>query len=624
MCGIYGYVNWAADLNEQLLAPVLAGMGTTLRHRGPDSTGEYREFDVGLGVCRLAIVDLPGGEQPFFNETRSVVLVCNGEIFNYPELRAQLEGRGHHFRSRCDVEVIVHLYEEYGVDLLHRLNGQFAFALFDRRERTLILARDPFGICPMFFTATARTFIFGSEIRAILAHPAIDKSVDLIGLDQVLSLPGLVSPRTMFEGIESLRPGHYLKVANDDVSTHEYWDLIYPTVENGASDQSNTAAGAHVKDLVERAVTTRLQSDVPMGVYVSGGLDSGIIACSLTQRSSDDVTHSFSIRFDDRYFDESVFQDSLTMQLPYRHRSELVTSVDIANELPRAISHSECPLRESYNVASLRLSRMAHEAGIRVVFSGDGSDELFGGYQSYRFDQLRSDRKIGVGANEAVEAESRERLWGDASFAYEHNFAELLQVKKRLYSRALSENLGQLDFRNYPLVDANRLRGRHAFHKRSYLDFKLRLADHLLGDHGDRMSMANSVEARYPFLDLGLIEYVSTLPPDVKLRGFDEKYVLKQAFRGIVPDTIVDREKFPFAAPGGKSLLESNSGYVNELLSKSRIRSDGYFNPEHVRELVARYSQPGFQLAVPIETDWLMIVITFGMFLDLFELPRLG
>jgi asparagine synthase (glutamine-hydrolysing) len=294
MCGIAGFINLkeAAPVDEE----VLARMTNTLIHRGPDSAGYFTEPGIGLGFRRLAIIDPVGGDQPLFNEDRSVVSICNGEIFNYRELRDGLMKRGHTFKTSCDVEVLAHLYEESGAGFLNQLNGQFAFAIYDRKQKRLLLARDHFGINPLFYTVAGNVLIFGSEIKAILQHPLVRPEVNLGGLDQIMSFPGLVSPQTMFKGIYSLKSGHCLIVSNGEVRVSEYWDLDYPECGEVSYDKPESYYVERLSELFERSVAYRLQADVPVGFYLSGGLDSSMIAAMIS-RLSTQKRHAFSISF---------------------------------------------------------------------------------------------------------------------------------------------------------------------------------------------------------------------------------------------------------------------------------------------------------------------------------------
>ena len=622
MCGIVGYVdlNHAGRVEERILDQ----MANALIHRGPDSRGYFVEPNAGLGTRRLRIIDLETGDQPLFNEDRSLVLSCNGEIFNYRELTKELEAKGHKFRTRTDVEVLVHLHEEKGVGFLNRLNAQFALAIYDRKESALFLARDQFGICPLFYTVVDGFLIFASEIKAILKHPSVPREVNLTGLDQVLSLPGAISPQTLFRNIHSLPSGHYLFVRNGDVSVREYWDLDYPLENDAVDGKPESYYADTLRDTLEQSVKYRLQADVPVGFFLSGGLDSSLIAALIRRVSPDVQRHSFSISFQDERLCEAKYQRLVSESVDSIHHEIPFNDADIAQRLREAVYHSECPLKETYNTASLALSSETRRSGVTVVLNGEGSDELFAGYVGYRFDKGRTGNGRGQDLDTILADEIREKWWGDKDLNYEKDEYGFREVKQALYAEPISARLNEFECANFPVINKDRLRGRHALHKRSYLDFKLRLGHHLIADHGDRMTMANSIEARYPFLDIDLVEFCTHIPPDLKLNGFTEKYVLKKAAGNLIPREIVEREKFGFVAPGSPVLLRQKIDWVHDLLSYERIKRQGYFNPDTVEFLKKQYSQKDFKLQLTLDDDLLIIVLTFGLFLELFDLPDLN
>lgn len=622
MCGIAGYVDLkgAGRVEER----ILQRMADALIHRGPDSRGYFVDSNAGIATRRLRIIDLETGDQPLFNEDRSLVLSCNGEIFNYRELKSDLEKKGHSFRTKTDVEVLVHLYEEEGVGFLNKLNAQFAFAIYDRNQRTLFLARDQFAICPLFHTVVDGFFIFASEIKAILEHPLVPREVNLTGLDQVLSLPGAISPQTLFRGIHSLPAGHYLVAGNGDVSVREYWDLEYPMAGDSNDGRPEHYYAEMLRDRLEQSVKYRLQADVPVGFFLSGGLDSSLIAAMIRRVSPDVQRHSFSISFAEEKLCEAKYQRLVSDSVGSIHHEIPFNDADIALRLKDAVFHSECPLKETYNTASLALSRETRRNGVTVVLNGEGSDELFAGYVGYRFDRGRRDNGKVHDLETILADEMREKFWGDKNFSYEKDEYPFREVKQALYARAVSDRLAEFECSNFPVINKERLRGRHILHKRSYLDFKLRLGHHLIADHGDRMTMANSIEARYPFLDINLVEFCREIPPDLKLNGFTEKYILKKAAENLIPQQIVEREKFGFVAPGSPALLQQKIDWVYDLLSYERIKRQGYFNPDTVEFLKTKYSQKDFKLNLTLEDDLLTVVITFGLFLELFQLPDLN
>jgi len=619
MCGVTGVFDLRGA--GRVEPPVVAAMTESLVHRGPDSSGLYLTPDVGLGVRRLKIIDLDSGDQPIFNEDRSLVLVCNGEIFNYRELRRELTGKGHVFRSRTDVEVLVHLYEEHGEELVRRLNGQFAFALWDTARRRLFLARDHFGVTPLYYTVADGLFLFGSEVKAILTHPAVERRLDLAGLDQVLSLPGLVSPRTMFAGVSSLPPGHCLTVDAEGPRARQYWDLDYPLEGEEGETRPEGEWVEELREVFGRSVARRLQADVPVGLFVSGGLDSSLVAAFAARQTPGVMRHTFSIAFDDGEIDETPYQRLMAEMLGSRHHEIRFGAEAIADRMREMVLHCECPVKESYNTCALALAESAREAGVKVVLAGEGADELFGGYPGYRYDAARGREVRGAaGVEEVLEEELRERAWGDRGLAYEREQVPLREIKTALYAREVAERFEEIDCMAHPLVDKSRLSNRHALHKRSYLDFKLRLADHLLTDHGDRMVMARSVEARYPFLDLELIDLARRVPPALKLKDLTEKYLVRRMAESRIPRAIVEREKFGFRAPGSPGLLRGGYEWVEELLAPETVRRHGVFDPDAVAWLSREYRREGREVHPHLDTDLLMVVLTTHLLCELFEL----
>jgi asparagine synthase (glutamine-hydrolysing) len=617
MCGLAGI--FELDIEREADRSTIQMMTEALVHRGPDGSGFHHHRNVAIGFRRLALNDIAFGNQPFVNETGSIVSVCNGEIYNYRELRDRLLARGHRFSTTCDCEVLPHLYEEYGPALVDQIDGQFALVIYDRDKNQLLLARDQFGIHPLFYTTVGRSFLFASEIKAILRHPHVRRECNLTGLDQVLCFPGLVSPTTMFRGINSLPSGHRLVVSETGIQESEYWDLDYPRMEELANDGDEAQYVQGVAERLAAAVQVRASADADVGIYVSGGLDSAIVA-GVCAGDSGARCQSFSVLFPNQEMDETRHQRRVVQHAGTSHHEVQFKADDVIRRLEEALYHAECPLKETYNTACLALSEMARRQGVKAVLTGQGADELFAGYVGYKFDKFK-------GNNDAIDPEEqriRESLWGDSRIPYEGNYSELARLRQTLYSRELLGKLDQFDaFKSLP-INRSRLEGRHPAHQRSYLDFKLRLADHLLSDHGDRMAMAHGIEMRHPFLDRALVDFARTVPPDLNLKNFEEKYVLRQAAMKFVPRQIATREKFGWFAPGTPSLLKFRNQWVEDMLSSERIRRQGYFNVETIETLKRQYSEPGFKLNHPYEADILAIVLTFNIFLEVFQMPSLN
>ena len=624
MCGIVGMLRPSGPEGEARAR--IEAMADTLHHRGPDDAGYHVDADIALGFRRLSIIDLTTGNQPLWSGDGTVVAVCNGEIYNFRDLRVELEAKGHVFRTNSDIEVIPALYREYGPDFVTRLNGQFAFAIWDLSRKRLVLGRDHVGIAPLFYTRVGRTLLFASEIRALLIHPDVERRVDLTGLDQIVTFPGLISPRTAFAGVESLPPGHLLVVEDGGLPTlRKWWDLDYPTRDAPVENRSPEDWADELEAALIQAVRYRLQADVPVAAYLSGGLDSSLIAAMAGGLEPEIARRTFSIVFDDPDIDERAYQRLMAKRLGSEHTEVEIRPGDIVADLQTIVARAETPLRESYNACSLALSGKVHDAGLKVVLTGEGADELLGGYVGYRLDQERNGNGGGQDLEALMESQLRQRLWGDPDFFYEKTYSAFDgEVKPEFYAEPLAERLADFSCLNGPLVDTAQIVGRHPFHQRSYLDFKLRMADHLLADHGDRVSFANSVEARYPFLDVGVIDVVRRVPPALMVEDGVEKALLKRVARRYLPDAIVDRQKFSFVAPGSPALLRDGPSWVEDLLSQDRIERQGYFNPETVEYLKQTAREPGSSVNQTFEDDLLMIVLTFGIFLDTFQLPSLN
>jgi asparagine synthase (glutamine-hydrolysing) len=596
-------------------------MANTMTHRGPDELSVHVDGDLSLGFRRLSIIDILNGHQPFFSPDKAVTLICNGEIYNYKELRAELEPKGYVFRTNCDVEVIVHLYCEYGTSFLSRLNGQFAFAIFDKKDNSLFLARDHFGICPLFYTCFDDLFIFASEIKAIIKHPYVKREVNLEGLDQVFTFPGLVSPVTMFKGVLSLPPGSYLKYKAGKITVSQYWDLVYPQ-HGEVAVKTESFYIEQLEDLLLKSVKYRLNADVPIGFYLSGGLDSSLLGALMRAIEPEINYPSFSIGFpSDREMNEHVYQRQMVDHLNLVNTEIMFDSAEVEKGLRQAVWTAESSLKESYNTCSLALSRAVRDQGIKVILSGEGADELFGGYVGYRFDKQRMASSLMKDMEELMEDEYRDKLWGDPDFFYEKNYYSFTELKCSLYSRDVRERFREFNAADRLVFNKERIRDRDILHKRSYVDLKLRLSDHLIADHCDRVTYANSVEGRFPFLDVGLVEFIKTIPPDIKLKGLTEKYILKKLAAKYIPETIINRQKFGFVAPGSPSIIKKNIEWINDLLSYERIKRQGYFDPDVVEHLKKTYRKEGFTLNLPFDSDLLIVIITFNIFLELFEMP---
>ncbi|MCM1217679.1 MAG: asparagine synthase (glutamine-hydrolyzing) [Lachnospiraceae bacterium] len=591
---------------------IVENMLRVMFHRGPDGSDIYLSEEIALGFNRLSFLDLEGGMQPIWNEDRSIVMVCNGEIFNHAGLRDELCEKDHQFRTKTDVEVILHLYEEYGVDFPRQLNGQFAIALYDCRQKTLLLVRDQIGISPLFYTVQEGSIVFASEIKAILEYPGVERKLNLKAVDQLMNFPGIVSPVTFFEGINSLQCGHMLQIRMDEgIQDIEYWDLRYDPEEE---DLGESYYVERLRELLKKAIARRLVADVPIGFYISGGLDSSIVACYIGKFLLNSF-YSFSAEMGDGELDESRFQKLVKDCVHSTHYCTKITEEEIWKNIGQVIYHAESAVKESYDVAAYLLSELVSRSPAKAVLTGQGSDEFFYGYAGYMVDQFREMQKEGMTKEEW---ECNERLWGDPYFRYERNHPQIRKMHKQIYSEDVRGEWQRFSALAESPVSVERLKGLSSQKRRSYIDYKLRLADHLLGEHGDRMFFSHSVEGRHPFLDKELLEFVVQIPDEYKLKGVNEKYILKKAGEGIVPKEILKRKKFPFQAPGMSSVV-SQPG-VAEFLSEEKIRKYRIFNPEYIAEMKTKYSQKDFKLMGAYKIDYLMIVMTVTMLCEEFKL----
>ena len=611
MCAICGVLNWKNQ--KEIRRENIQKMQEALRHRGPDG-GQMLMLDgAALGFDRLSFLDLEGGMQPLQNEDGTVSMVCNGEIFNFQELRSELEAKGHRFRTRTDVEVILHLYEEEGLDFPKRLNGQFAIALYDARREQLLLVRDQVGVCPLFYTVSGGQVIFASEIKGILEYPGVGRRLNLKAVDQLMNFPGVVSPTTFFDGIYSLRGGHMLQIQpGQEIRDLEYWDLCYSAEEE--EDKGEAYYVERLRELMKASISRRLVADVPIGFYISGGLDSSVVACYIGKYLLNSY-YSFSAEIAGE-LDESPFQQIIHDYVQSTHYKTVITEEELWTNLSKVIYHAESGVKESYDVAAYLLSGLVSGSPAKAVLTGQGSDEFFCGYVGYMVDLFRGMQK---GKMTPEEQALNQKLWGDPYFRFERNHPELRKTHQKVYSKEAWSQLNRFSALAESPVNVERLRGLSTQKRRSYIDSKLRLADHLLGEHGDRMFFSHSVEGRHPFLDMELLDFVRTIPDKYKLNGTNEKYILKKAAKGIVPDEILKRKKFPFQAPGMSAMVKRSEGRL-EFLSDELIKKYGVFDVDHVHEMLRIYSQSDFKLMGAYEIDYLLIVMTVTMLCETYGL----
>lgn len=611
MCGICGMFNQTNATRPD--KGVLDHMLRAIRHRGPDGSQSLVLDNVALGFNRLSFLDLEGGMQPIRNEDKTLSMICNGEVFNFPELRRELEGKGHKFRTQTDVEVILHLYEEEGLDFPKRLNGQFAIALYDDNKKQLVLVRDQIGICPLFYTVHDGRFLFASEIKAILEYPGVPRRLNMKAVDQLMNFPGVVSPVTFFDKIHALQAGHMLVVTADGLRDLEYWDLRYPTEEG--PDLGEEYYAQTLREKLKEAISRRLVADVPIGFYISGGLDSSVVACYIGKFLLNSY-YSFSAEIGEGELDESKFQQMVKECVGSTHYKVKVNEAELWENLSKVIYHAESAVKETYDVAAYLLSGLVQQSPAKAVLTGQGSDEFFCGYVGYMLDLFRNMQK---GRMTPEEQAANQLLWGDPYFRYERIHPEIRKIHRQIYSDSVRGEIENFSAWRESPIDTRKVAGLSSQKRRSYIDYKLRLSDHLLGEHGDRMFFSHSVEGRHPFLDKDLLDFVATIPDKYKLNGTNEKYILKKAGEGIVPDPILKRKKFPFQAPGMSAMVKRPS-VGPDFLSDDLLRKYGVFDVNYVNQMKEAYQQEDFKLMGAYEIDYLLIVMTVTMLCEQYGL----
>ena len=601
MCGIAGI---ARRSPTGVAVDSLGRMATAIRHRGPDGYGFYVGQRVGLAHVRLSIIDVEGGAQPLTNEDGQIVITYNGEVYNHPELRRELEDRGHIFRTHTDTEILVHGYEEWGVDVLHRLNGQFAFAIYDRARETVFVARDRFGVRPLFYAQRNGDFYFGSEIKAILASGEIDAALDRRGLHEALTLWGSRPPRTPFSGIASLEPGTYGLWKDGALFLRRYYELDYPEVSEEPAD-----AIEQLDEIMLRSVGMRMRADVPVGAYVSGGLDSSITA-SLAARSSPHQLRSFSITFDDPRFDESGFQREIADAVGSIHSVASIGPGTIAETFPKVLWHAETPLLRTAPVPMYHLAKLTKESGIKVVLTGEGADELFLGYDLFKevsvrrfclrrpeslYRQRLFDRLYPYLTQQGKGGEFWRKFFleagelGDPLFSHMPRFLLSSRIKE-FYTPEFRKGLGGVDVITELRASLpTRFFAWSPLNRAAYLEMTTLLSTYLLSAQGDRMAMAHGVEGRFPFLDHRLFEFAAALPTGSRLRGLREKEVLRRWAGRVLPSRIQGRGKQPYRAPDAPSFFGSGSPeWISDHLGPDALRRVGIFSAPAVDGLLRR------------------------------------
>lgn len=615
MCGIAGIL----ALNAMAKPPsreALLRMAGAVAHRGPDERGLYRDRRAGLAHTRLSVVDLQHGQQPLADADGLTWIVFNGEIFNYLELRDRLIALGHRFHTRCDTEVVLHAYQEWGQAAFERLNGQWALAIWNSVSGRLVLSRDRYGICPLHFCEHGGRLFFASEVKAIFAAEAdIPRAFDPVGLDQTFTLWAAVAPQHVFQGIREVRPGHVRVYEKGVAHEQAFWQPRFPTIgdqgEDGFSGSLDDAT-EQVKAALEGATALRMvQADVPVGCYLSGGLDSSLVA-GLGSRFADGRFQTFSLRFADAEYDETYFQRLVAARTKSEHHEIVVSRSDIAAVFPEVIHHIERPILRTAPAPLFLLSRMVRDHGVKVVLTGEGADEMFAGYDLFREGKVR--RFWGRQPASTRRARLLERLYPYLSRSPVHQQALARQffgrniafhdapgfahdtrwrttsAIKRLFCLDMSAALERRDAVAELLSTLPaEFSGWTPLAQDQYLEVQTLMSGYLLSSQGDRMLMAHSVEGRFPFLDDNLVALANKLPDAYKLRGLDEKHVLKRVAAPILPPEVVARKKQPYRAPNALSFFAGEApSYICDALSDTALRAAGVFDPQSVTCLVRK------------------------------------
>lgn len=604
MCGIAGIIDPTSSPAEIRL--LLQRMTDVMIHRGPDDEGFFISDGIGLGMRRLSIIDLVGGKQPIHGEDGRIVVVFNGEIYNYRELTRQLRRRGHTFTTASDTEVIVHLYEELGEDCVHQLRGMFAFAVWDKSRRQLFVARDRLGIKPLYYTQVGKRLVFGSEIKSILQHPEVQARLNLEALSNFLSLKYVPAPQTFFADILSLPPGHTLTCNSNGVMVRQYWDLSF-TNNDPNGHQREEVYAEQLEALLRESVELRLRSDVPFGAFLSGGIDSSTVVALMSQ-FLDEPVKTFSVGFDTdgEGTDELPYARLIARQYQTDHHEVFITARDFIDLAEKVAWHLDQPIADQATVATYMVSKLASQH-VKMVLTGEGGDELFAGYARYAGEQLspifrhipRPIRSLALATSDRLPGLHRPKIalyalcQLDETIRFTNWFPLFNHDRKRaVLSADLKQELNCTAADHAFAQQLARTNATEPLNRMLYVDTKLWLPDYLLL-RGDKLSMATSLEARVPILDHKLVEFAASLPPNLKLRLLTRKYLLKKVSRTLLPAEIIDRKKKGFPIPISKWLKNEARPFVRDLLSPATIRRRGLFDLGYVEKMLDEY-ESGF------------------------------
>lgn len=607
MCGIAGYIELQGQAKPD--RELVARMVSSIRHRGPDEFGMFADHRCVLGQARLSIIDLAGGSQPLTNEDKTLWITYNGEVFNYIELREELVKLGHKFRTSCDTEVILHAFEQWDKGALDRFNGQFAFAIYDTKTGRLFMARDRMGIRPLFWTRHNNRIYFGSEIKALFADPSVPRVIDVKGLDETFTWWTSAAPRTLFENINELESGCWVDINNGAITHGRYWSMTFPITFDYSQPVDFYAE--RLKELLIDSVRLRLRSDVPVGAYLSGGLDSSVTTAMIRYHTQSKL-ETFSVTFDDKAFDESSFQAQMVRHLGTSHHTVHADYKNIADSFYHVIRHTERPIVRTAPTPLYLLSGLVRQNDFKVVLTGEGSDEILAGYDLFketiirRFWARQPDSKwrpsilrrlyptlpvSGAKAYLFLEQFYKAGLTEYDQYHYSHmpRISTVSQIKT-LFTSGVKEQIGDHDaIAAYAANLPDSFADWHHLSRAQWLEARSLLAGYLLSSQGDRVSAANSIEGRFPFLDHRLVEFAAAIPPGYKIRGLNEKYVLKRAVKDDIPSSITDRVKQPYMAPDSNCFVQADSPqYVAEMFSPGMIAKAGLFSQAPLERLIQK------------------------------------
>jgi len=614
MCGIAGIFNFPAAENaptEQQLTAML----TAIRYRGPDESGIYLGKRIGLGNVRLSIIGLSSGQQPISVRDKRYWIVYNGELFNYIEIKRDLEKLGIRFTTQTDTEVVLQAYAQWGPACLQQFVGQFAIAIWDKEKEELFLARDRVGIRPLFFTRAENQFIFCSEIKGLFQIPTVRRAVNHRGLSQIFTFWTTITPETPFEDVFEVSPGHYMIVNDRSVHSQQYWNLSFPEPRDYSTKKIEEAT-EELRDLFRDAVKIRLRADVEVAAYLSGGIDSSVTTAFIHEVEPG-VLNTFSIGFKDKAFDETAYQLEAAKYFNTNHTAFSCTSEEIGRYFYDTIRHTEFPILRTAPTPMYMLSKKVREQNIKVVITGEGADEMLAGYNIFKEAKIR--RFWARNPQSDIRPLLLKKLYPYLPMMKEAKTTVLKmffgyrlgETESPYYSHLLRwHNTSRIQnyfsdpvlagLNGYDPIDgigkslAENFSKWGDLAKSQYLESSIFMSGYLLSSQGDRMAMANSVEGRYPFLDHRVIEYAAGLPESYKLNCLNEKFILKKMMKGKIPESILKRHKQAYRAPVHTSFTGPGApGYVKELLNESIVKAFGYFNPAKVDKLVEKIGQNG-------------------------------